>query len=100
MPAASGSVCWLGGQRYHHSMTWGTRSSCVLLLAVLPAVGDGRFAIQTARITGWTLTDRGDVLPGVSVALACPESGPGKNTISDERGVFFGSAPLDSAPSA
>ena len=69
-------------------MTWGTRSSCVLLFAVLPAVSDGLVAMQTARITGWTLTESGEVLPGVAVALACPKSGPARNTISDERGVF------------
>ena len=69
-------------------MTRGTRSRCVLLLVLLSPVGDALFALQTARITGWTLTDSGNVLPGVEVALACPKSGPGRRTVSDERGVF------------
>ena len=69
-------------------MTTGARWFYVLLLGVLPSIGASSAALQGARITGSTLTDTGDVLPNVSVALACPKSGPARRTVSDERGVF------------
>ena len=69
-------------------MTTGAQWFWVLLICVMPSIGASPAPPQGARITGSTLTDSGDVLPNVSVALACPKSGPARRTVSDERGVF------------